>query len=142
MMTDILRSEWGYDGITISDWVTKSSGMSLLDGVMAGTDSFDANNEFAAELEKYKDNAAVMQAVRNAAKRLIYNVVRTNAMNNFDRDTYVISVTPWWKTAIIAIDATIGVLAAISAGMLVASFVIHAKRKKAEGAINKQPQDE
>lgn len=142
MMTDILRGEWGYDGITISDWVTKSSGMSLLDGVMAGTDSFDANNEFAAELEKYKDNAAVMQAVRNATKRLIYNVVRTNAMNNFDRNTYVISVTPWWKTAVIAIDVTVGVLAAASAGMLVASLVIHAKRKKSEEPINKQPQVE
>lgn len=136
MMTDILRNEWGYTGITISDWVTKDSGMSLLDGVLAGTDSFDANNEFAAELEKYKDNAAVMTAVRNATKRLIYNVVRTNAMNNFDRNTYVISVTPWWKSAVVAIDVTVGVLALISAGMLAASIILKRKWAKAAAAEN------
>lgn len=132
LLTNILRDEWGFDGIVISDWVTKDSGMSLLDGVMAGTDSFDANNEFAAELEKYADNPAVMQAVRNASKRLIYNVVRTNAMNNFDINTVVISITPVWEKWVIAIDVITGILAVGSIGMLVTSIIYQHKHKKAE----------
>lgn len=132
LLTNILRDEWGFDGIVISDWVTKDSGMSLLDGVMAGTDAFDANNEFSAELEKYTDNAAVMQAVRTATKHIIYNVVRTNAMNNFDINTVVLSITPAWGKWLIAIDVIVGVLAAASMGMLAASIVLGRRRKRAE----------
>lgn len=136
LVTNILRNEWGFDGIVISDWVTTNSGMSLLDGVMAGTDSFDANNEFSVELERYKDNAAVMQAVRNATKRLIYNVVRTNAMNYFDENTVVISITPAWKQYVIAADVTLGVLAVTSMGCLAYNLFIKNKRKQQDNVSN------
>jgi beta-glucosidase len=65
MMTAILRDEWGYDGLVISDWVTDGSAMSYVDGVMAGTDTFDGNG-LATELTKYSNNAAVAQAVTTA----------------------------------------------------------------------------
>ena len=44
MMTKILRDEWGYDGLVISDWDSRDSCMSKLDGVLAGTDTFDGNS--------------------------------------------------------------------------------------------------
>ena len=71
--------------------------MSKLDGVLAGTDTFDGNNDISV-LTQYADNAAVAQAIRQAAKRVIYNVVRTNAMNGMTISSITIKVTPWWQT--------------------------------------------
>lgn len=114
MMTEILRNEWGYDGIVISDWVTEGSAMSAVDGVMAGTDTFDGNWK-ADKFSQYKNNAAVAQALRLAAKRVIYNIVRTNTMNGTSISTRVIKVTPWWQTALISISSVFGSLFLLSA---------------------------
>lgn len=129
MMTGILRDEWGYDGLVISDWITGGSAMSAVDGVMAGTDTFDGNWT-EAQFAPYKGNAAVEQALRQSAKRIIYNVVRTNAMNGVTINTRVVPVTPWWQTALIAVDCVIGVIFLACAAMLTAAFVIPAVKKK------------
>ncbi len=129
MMTEVLRGEWGWDGLVISDWDTSGSAMSKLDGVLAGTDTFDGNNATDV-LTQYGDNAAVAQAIRQAAKRVIYNVVRTNAMNGMTISSRTIKVTPWWQTALLALECGFGVLTAASAGMLVASIVIDVRRKR------------
>lgn len=136
MMTTILRDEWGYDGVVISDWVTSGSAMSYVDGVMAGTDMFDGNG-LASELTKYADNAAVAQAVRLAAKRIIYNVARTNAMNGMSISSHVEKVTPWWETALLVIDISSGAIFAACAGMLIASIVL-GKKNKVAGAATAQ----
>ena len=135
MMTSILREEWGYDGLVISDWVTDGSAMSYVDGVMAGTDTFDGNG-VAGELTKYSNNAAVAQAVRESAKRVIYNVVRTNVMNGMSITSRTVSVTPWWVTALISIDCVVGVIFAGFAAMLVTSIVLDIRNKKLKGNEN------
>lgn len=128
MMTEVLRGEWGWDGLVISDWDTTGSAMSKLDGVLAGTDTFDGNNDISV-LTQYADNAAVAQAIKQAAKRVIYNVVRTNAMNGMTISSITIKVTPWWQTALLATECMLGALTAVSAGMLVASVVINRRKK-------------
>ena len=128
MMTEVLRGEWGWDGLVISDWDTKGSAMSKLDGVLAGTDTFDGNNAVEV-LTVYSDNAAVAQAVRQAAKRVIYNVVRTNAMNGMTISSRTVKVTPWWQTLLLTLECTFGALTAAAVGMLVASVVIDIRRK-------------
>lgn len=128
MMTNILRGEWGYDGLVISDWDHDGSAMSKIDGVLAGTDTFDGNKT-AAELVKYKDNAAVATAMRESTRRIIYNVIHTNAMNGVTSKTKVIRVTPWWQTGLVVIQVLFGVTTAVFAGLLVASLI---NRKRLE----------
>lgn len=134
MMTTILRDEWGYDGLVISDWDTAGSAMSKLDGVLAGTDTFDGNNK-PEVLTKYADNAKVAQAVRTSVKRVIYNTVRTNMMNGISINTKTYKVTPWWKTLLVTMDCTFISLDLISVGMLITSLVLISKKKK-ETEIN------
>ena len=128
MMTNILRGEWGYDGLVISDWDHDGSAMSKIDGVLAGTDTFDGNKT-AAELVKYKDNAAVATAMRKSTRRIIYNVIHTNAMNGVTSKTKVIRVTPWWQTGLVVIQVLFGVTTAVFVGLLVVSLI---NRKRLE----------
>ncbi len=127
MMTAILRDEWGYDGLVISDWVTDGSAMSYVDGVMAGTDTFDGNG-LATELTKYSNNAAVAQAVRQAAKRVIYNVVRTNAMNGMSITSRTVPVTPWWETALETTNMVVGSIWGVCVVMLLISSLVKRRR--------------
>ena len=129
MMTAILRDEWGYDGLVISDWVTDGSAMSYVDGVMAGTDTFDGN-ALASELTKYSNNAAVAQAVRLAAKRVIYNVVRTHAMNGMSITSRTVPVTPWWETALHTAELAMGIAFAASFFMWLISAIAGGGRRR------------
>ncbi|MCD8285610.1 MAG: glycoside hydrolase family 3 C-terminal domain-containing protein [Clostridia bacterium] len=138
MMTEVLRDEWGYEGIVVSDWVTTGSVMSTLDGVMAGTDTFDGNDNASSvdsdnDLTPYANNAAVAQAVRTAAKRVIYTVVHTNTMNGTSITMKIVPVTPWWQTALLAIDIILGILAVASAAMLIASVILNKRNGKSGG---------
>lgn len=128
MMTTILRDEWGYDGVVISDWVTGGSAMSGVDGVMAGTDTFDGNWT-EAKFEKYRDNAAVCQALRLATKRVIYNVVRTNVMNGMSIMSRVVPNTPWWLVMLWTITWVLFAIFIISLGMLVAAIILRKLNK-------------
>lgn len=130
MMTEILRNEWGWDGINISDWQQATPGpMNYLDGILAGTDSFDGNGS-ASSLTVYKDYPAVANAIRTSAKRIVYNVVRTNAMNGSSISSKTVPCTPWWHMAIYALAISFGALTVLTGGMLTVSIVT--KRKKGE----------
>jgi hypothetical protein len=112
--------------------VTKDSAMSYVDGVLAGTDTFDGNG-VASELTKYKNNAAIAQAVRTAAKRVIYNVIRTNVMNGTTLTTRYVSVTPWWQSALHKADIGVGVVFGLCALMFVLSIPFGGKAKQTAG---------
>lgn len=129
MMTTVLRDEWGYDGIVISDWVTSGSAMSYIDGVLAGTDTFDGNGTAKSLSEYCENNAVLAHAVRTSVRRVIYNVVRTNVMNGTSVSTTYISVTPWWQTTMYALDIVFGVLVFACAAMLVLCFTPLVKKK-------------
>lgn len=128
LMTDILRGEWGFDGIIITDW-DEGKVMNKLDAILAGTNTFDGNGSLGS-YTKWRDDATVAAALRKSSRYLIWNIVNTNVMNGTTEYTKVVIITPWWKMALYAIDTTFGAITLICAGMTVASFIISAKNKK------------
>lgn len=74
------------------------------------------------------------QAMRESAKRILYHTVTSNAMNSYSSNTNIITVTPPWETAVIAVDVVFGVLLGASVIWFVADNTVRfIKKRRAEG---------
>ncbi len=119
LLTDVLRTEWGFQGIVITDWTDNSStgGMSVRQGVRAGNDLWlNPNNTLRGETLNMS-NEIDLKAARNACKNILYSVVdaeyTAEEYRNMDLgDMYQTSgqigfkeaVFPWWVIILVAID--------------------------------------
>lgn len=114
LMTDILRGEWGCEGFAVSDYTTSSYATSAhsrgsydgLLGVLAGTDTFDSSSTTTQAYQLLAYNAAdpnvndvhLVNAMRQAAHRILYTVANSNAMNE---SGVVVSTMNWWQFSLI-----------------------------------------
>ena len=121
LLTGILRGEWGMPGFILTDFSNSNDYMDVLNGLMAGGDGWDCNDgaKWTEKLVQHKDDPTVVNAMREAAKRIFYTVANSNAMNGISANMQVIEIRPWWKNAIVAADVVFGLLAAGSIFILV-----------------------
>ena len=68
--------------------------------------------------------------MREAAKRNLYVMANSSAMNGIGRGAEIIYHTPWWQNAMLAGQIVTGILAGISVAMAVASFVLARKKER------------
>ncbi|WP_207382266.1 glycoside hydrolase family 3 protein [Schaalia vaccimaxillae] len=109
LMTDVLRSEWGFDGFAITDFNLYNY-MSPDQGIDAGTDltlTFAPSKSF-----KDDDSALAVTNIRQATKNILYTVANSNAMNGLAPGATVTYEPPMWKYAQYAVTAlaTLGIL--------------------------------
>lgn len=128
LLTEILRDEWGFEGMVICDFNTGADYMDVDQMVQAGGDLNLAQDikpsiEGASETQK--------QALRTATKNILYVISHSNAMNGHGEGvTYSYGLAAWEKVMFL-IDAGILLLLA-----LWGAFVIRgAYNKKNEATI-------
>ena len=86
-MTEILRNEWGFTGMTITDYAGNLAFQDYLDieaGLLAGNDLWlNTVNSLYAEIEvaEKKNDALFSHALQRATKNVIYTVGTSNAMH-------------------------------------------------------------
>lgn len=97
LMTAWLRGEAGMAGFAVTDWY-KSGGMNMTYGILAGTDLPDGTDDTTIENNgPAKGNTGFYaQAVRQSAKRILYVVANSNAMNFIGDDTRIVVHEPNW----------------------------------------------
>ncbi len=128
LLTEVLRNEWGFIGQVETD---AGVGAHMLAtearaaGVVAGQDIWMSGSDPHA-FDKYKNNATVRTAMREACHRILYTTLNSKAMNSSSSGSYVVYRTPWWQTAITSLQITFGVLMGVCAAVTVTAFVLHA----------------
>lgn len=128
----ILRDEIGFNGIIITDMADANGTMymTVTDGIMAGTDIWLSSGKDHS-FGEYEDNATIVRAMREATKRVLYNVCNYSAaMNGFSETTRVVRIYTWVEILVAALDITFGVLTAGSLAMLLVSKLKQMKRKE------------
>ena len=134
LITTILRGELGFDGYVITDMASANgaSYMTVLDGIMAGTDAWLASAGFS--FEPYKNNAAVANGMREAAHRVLYTVCSYSAaMNGVSANTEMVRVYTWIE---ILMPSLIAVFSLLSAGSI--AMLLLDKRKEKKSLTNKK----
>lgn len=144
LMTEVLRNEWGMDGFAITDFSGNSlfasygiflKSFDVAHGLLAGTDTWDSSAaQWTDDLNNlYKDDPTIVTAMRNATHRILYTVANSHAMNGISTETRIVEVTPWWKTAIYALDVVLALLTIGSAFMLIRR-ILNRKKAKNDGS--------
>lgn len=87
VLTEVLRNEWGFDGLVVTDWVNGFMRADLM--IRAGNDLWLANgNERTLSISGAALTPTHVAAMRRAAKCVLYTVINSNAMNRLgDRYT-------------------------------------------------------
>ena len=90
LMTNILRQEWGNNGMSITDNVITPM-VTGADGVLAGVTTYDAmlpniNNE----LPGYKNDPVIVNAMREACHHNLYALANSSAMNGIGPNTTIV----------------------------------------------------
>lgn len=128
VMTNIVRGEWDFKGFVITDQTSFPSYdyCEIRAGLAAGNDMWlnTANNMW--DLKEEELTASVMQDVRLAARRFLYVVANSNAMNGVDGDTKVLNVKAGWQKLI---PLLVIVMALIFAGGMYGAYCLWGTKK-------------
>lgn len=99
LLRGVFRGEWNNKGMYISDNTTMHTYTSGIDGVLGGNTLFDAmsGKQHKQFLSNGKEDATVVQALREACHYNLYVLANSNAMNGLTTDSVVkISRPAWW----------------------------------------------
>ncbi|MBP3882923.1 MAG: glycoside hydrolase family 3 C-terminal domain-containing protein [Lachnospiraceae bacterium] len=121
LLTKVLRDEWGFTGIVMTDRITGGTDeyADILEGLEAGTDLWQNTSSNNYKLRGGQLTYGVRARFRTAAGRILQTVSRSNAMNGIGTKTTLEYKSPMWKTLRTVLA---GVIIVISAALLWFAF--------------------
>ena len=110
LMTEILRNEWGFNGLVICDYKTDNSFMNSRQMLYAGNDLILASLLPLLWNDASANSAQDVAILRNAAHNILYSVANSNSMNA-KITGYAMA---YWKIGVIALDVIAAILIALT----------------------------
>lgn len=148
LMTEVLRNEWGFKGVAITDQASVSAMyyQDIISGLWAGTDLWLNSNSKLWGLSQYdesigglktgtvnyKDNNTVTYHLQRAAKRIIYAITNSNAVQTYDETVESSSSVFNWKALLYSVDGIIWVGSVAAIAILWVRYFLKAKKKNIE----------
>ena len=115
LLTNVLRDEWGFDGVIVTDAMTNSRNwMDFRIGLEAGNDLWlnTSANLTDTLMEYAKADKQLVANMREACHHYLYAMVNSLAVNGLASTDRVVTITPAWLISLYTVDAVLGVLAA------------------------------
>ena len=134
LMTEILRNEWGFKGLTLTDYNGGQPHMDTKQMLQAGGDTKLRTLDKGFNISDLKKNPAVAYAARNAAHRYLYAQVNSLVMNGLVRGQTVSKGFPVYKLMLIGLDA----VTAIGVFFLVRGIIKTIRRKNGIQIVSRQ----
>ena len=111
LLTDVLRSEWGFHGIVVTDYASANESYMFIDaGLQAGSDLWLNTDSEVYKMDGAANSPTLVSALRNASHNILYTVVNSSAMNGIDENVQVVKVMPQWQTWLIALDVVLAIV--------------------------------
>ena len=125
IQTTVLRDEWGFKGFVETDYFGVYGYMSADQGIRNGSDLMLVNYATATNDVRFRDTNGAKQAMRTAAKNILYVVANSRQYEPENMNTGMAS----WKVMLYAADA---VIVAAMAFLCYKTVTTYNKRKKEE----------
>lgn len=129
LMKNILRNEWGFQGLISEDFIQNANYVVLKEAVLNGVTMScnTGDNTMAAVSEKYpywtaeavSQDTTMMTALKQAMKYQNYALANSNAMDGMASSTRLVSVRTWYDNALVAVQVVFAVLTVLAAAMYV-----------------------
>lgn len=110
LLTDVLRNEWGFVGMVITDYNT--NGYMYADQMIRAGGDLNLIQDKQPSASGDAVTASHQTAIRRAVKNILYTVVNSNAMNGMGEGIIYGYAMPYWKIALFAFDALVAVVLA------------------------------
>lgn len=140
LLTGWLRGEAGMTGFAVTD-MYEGDYMSKPHEVLAGNDIPDnfpgttgtvttgaSTDNLGFEFADYGPNGAtpnaqVARALRESSHRVLYTVLHSRGMDGIGSNTRIVSVTPFWQTALTGAQIAFALLSVVSVVLLAADMI-------------------
>lgn len=126
---NILRNEWGFQGLISEDFIQDANYVVLKKAVLNGVTMScnTGDNTMAAVSEKYpywtveavSQDTTMMTALKQAMKYQNYALANSNAMDGMASNTKLVSVRTWYDNALTAVQIVFAALTVLAAAMYV-----------------------
>ncbi len=131
LMYNILREEWGFQGLLSEDFIMDTDYAQLAAAVhngvtmltFTGDDDIDAVSAQWEEwtVENVSQDAQLVSDLKRNMTWQFYAIANSNAMDGMNSTSQIISVRTWYDNALTGVTAVTGALALLSAVMYVVS---------------------
>ena len=124
LLTEVLRDEWGFEGMVITDYNYATPYMDPDQMIRAGGD-LNLTQKWWPGTE---NTPTQVTSLRQATKNILYTVANSNAMNGYGYGVVYKYLLPYWVIWLIVADCVIVALLGIWAFFLIRGYL---RRKKA-----------
>ena len=136
LMINILRGEWGFQGLMSEDFIQDANYTALKEAVMNGItmscNTGDSTMEAVSEkwpywtVENVSQDATLMAALKQVMLWQNYALANSNAMDGLSSTSRLVSVRTWYDNALAGLQIAFALLTLAGAAM----YIRAAKRKK------------
>ncbi len=132
LCTEVLRNEWGFVGVTLTDAVMANRNwMDVKIGTEAGNDCWLSSGDWlVSKIEAWAaEDGKLMKNIRTSAKNYLYAYANSAAMNGMNETSHVVHTTSWVETDMKIARIVMIVLTALSGIAMLISYFLDRKNK-------------